>query len=278
MAGASSIALPGTAAPPGPAGIFDVPKKITVIRLRWPVVGVCSYLLLYSEGSWLSPSSVHGFILIYVLSNFVLYWIEDTLFDSSYFYSPLVVFDTLFVTASLVMSGQIETDFYLVYFLIVILCTIWQDFRGLVVVAVLATLLYGFFLFRTTLAHDPSIYLRIPFLFVISLFYGYFAQVVRVEKALKEKAEQEAQDMAMIQTLSQSLPSSLDYKQVLETLGDKINHVVHADQIYIFTVNEAEHSSRGLFFSAERSEEFSGQDVDLREYPIVQECLLKRAP
>lgn len=253
-------------------------KKITVIRLRWLVVIICSYLLLSSEGTWLSPSSVHGFILIYVLSNFALYWIEDTLFDSSYFYSPLVVFDTLFVTASLVISGEVETDFYLVYFLIVILCTIWQDFRGLLVVAVLATLLYGYFLFKTTHALDPSIYLRIPFLFVISLFYGYFAQVVRAEKALKEKAEQEAQDMAMIQTLSQSLPSSLDYRQTLKTLGDKVNQVVRADKFYIFTLNEAEHSFRGLLFGGEKGEEFSGLEVDLREYPIVQECLMKRSP
>lgn len=272
MASNPSIALPGT------AGIFDVPKKITVIRLRWLVVIICSYLLLLSEGTWLAPSAVHGFILIYVLSNFVLYWIEDRLFDSSYFYSPLVIFDTLFVTASLVMSGQVETDFYLAYFLIVILCTIWQDFRGLVVVAVLATLLYGYFLFKTTQQIDPSIYLRIPFLFVISLFYGYFAQVVRAEKTLKEKAEQEAQDMAMIQTLSQSLPSSLDYKQILEALGDKINHVVHADRFYIFTVNEAEHSSRALLFGAEKTEEFGGKEVYLREYPVVQECLMKRSP
>lgn len=272
MASNPSIALPGT------AGIFEVPKKITVIRLRWLVVIICSYLLLSSEGTWLAATSVHGFILIYVLSNFVLYWIEERLFDSSYFYSPLVIFDTLFVTASLVMSGQVETDFYLAYFLIVILCTIWQDFRGLVVVAVLATLLYGYFLFQTTQRIDPSIYLRIPFLFVISLFYGFFAQVVRAEKALKEKAEQEAHDMAMIQTLSQALPSSLDYKQVLETLGDKINHVVHADKFYIFTVNEVEHSSRALLFGAEKTEEFGGTEVDLREYPIAQECLMKRSP
>ena len=268
-----TLALPGT------AGIFEVPKKITVIRLRWLVVIICSYLLLTSQGTWLAPASVHGFILIYVLSNFVLYWIEDRLFDSSYFYSPLVIFDTIFVTASLVMSGQVETDFYLVYFLIVILCTIWQDFRGLVVVAVLATLLYGFFLFRTT--HqivDPSIYLRIPFLFVISLFYGYFAQVVRAEKALKEKAEQEAQDMAMIQTLSQSLPSSLDYKQILGTLADKISNVVHGDKLCIFIMNEGEQSFQGLLFDAEKTEEFTGREIDLRSYPLVQECLLKRSP
>ena len=273
MVDSLTLALPGT------AGIFEVPKKITVIRLRWLVVIICSYLLLTSQGTWLAPASVHGFILIYVLSNFVLYWIEDRLFDSSYFYSPLVIFDTIFVTASLVMSGQVETDFYLVYFLIVILCTIWQDFRGLVVVAVLATLLYGFFLFRTT--HqivDPSIYLRIPFLFVISLFYGYFAQVVRAEKALKEKAEQEAQDMAMIQTLSQSLPSSLDYKQILGTLADKISNVVHGDKLCIFIMNEGEQSFQGLLFDAEKTEEFTGREIDLRSYPLVQECLLKRSP
>ncbi len=272
MASNPSIALPGT------VGIFDVPKKITVIRLRWLVVIICSYLLVSSQGTWLSQTSVHGFIFIYALSNFVLYWIKDGLFDSSYFYSPLVIFDTVFVTASLVISGQVETDFYLVYFLVVILCTIWQDFRGLLLVAVLATLLYGYFLFKMAhLVQDPSIYLRIPFLFVISLFYGYFAQVVRAEKALKEKAEQDAQDMAMIQTLSQSLPSSLDYEQVLEALGDKINHVVHADKFYIFTVNEAEHSLRGLLFGAEKTEEFGGKEVDLREYPIAQECLMKKS-
>src|SRR3990172_11239816 len=264
---------------PGTAGIFEVPKKITVLRLRWLVVIICFYLLITSQGTWLAPTSVHAFIFVYILSNIVLYWVEETLFDSSYFYSPLVIFDTIFVTASLVISGQVETDFYLVYFLIVILCTIWQDFRGLVVVAVLATLLYAFFLFRTThQVVDPSIYLRIPFLFVISLFYGYFAQVVRAEKALKEKAEQEAQDMAMIQTLSQSLPSSLDYRQILETLGDKINHVVHADKFYIFTVDDAEPSSRGFLFSYEKAEKFSGNDVDFREYPTVQECLLQRSP
>src|SRR3990167_3901080 len=115
MATNPSIALPGT------AGIFEVPKKITVLRLRWLVVIICSYLLITSQGTWLAPTSVHAFIFVYILSNIALYWVEEGLFDSSYFYSPLVIFDTIFVTASLVISGQVETDFYLVYFLIVIL-------------------------------------------------------------------------------------------------------------------------------------------------------------
>ena len=263
---------------PGTTGVLDVPKKITVIRLRWLVIIICSYLLLFSSGTWLGAGAVQGFILLYVLTNAVLYFLDDSLFDSTYFYSPLVIFDTLFVTASLVMSGQVETDFYLAYFLIIILCTIWQDFRGVIVVTILSTLLYGYFLFQATEIHDPSIYLRIPFLFVISLFYGYFAQVVRVEKTLKEQARQEAHDMAMIQSLSQSLPSSLDYKLVLDTLGEKINSVIKADQFYIITVDETHDPSRGFLFGEEKREGSAGKEINLGEYPIVQECLMKRSP
>lgn len=170
-------------------GFFDVPKKATVIRLRWPVVIICSYLLLHSRGEWFSPIIVHGFLVLYLSSNAALYFIDENLFDSSYFYIPLVIFDTLSLTGSLIVSGQIGTEFYLTYFLIIILCAIWQDFRGSIVVAVLVTILYGYLLFKTTEIYDPSIYLRFPFLFVVSIFYGYFAHVVRVEKALNEQSE-----------------------------------------------------------------------------------------
>jgi len=260
------------------AGLFETSKKVTVIRLRWLIVIISSYLLVFPYDAWVAPALIRGFILFYLLTNVALYFVEENLFDSSYFYSPLVIFDTLFVTASLVISGQVGTDFYLAYFLVIILCTVWQDFRGLVIVAVLATMLYGYFLFQTTEIRDTSIYLRIPFLFVMSLFYGFFAEVVRREKALKEQAKQEAQDMAMIQTLSQSLPSSLDYHQILATIGEKINEVVHASKFWVLIEEESEAPSKGLLFGAEMEEASSPQLVDLGEYPVVQECLEKHRP
>lgn len=262
----------------GTAGVLDVPKKLTVIRLRWLLVIICSYLLLSSQTTWLAPTFVHAFILVYIATNLALYFVDESLFDSTYFYSPIVVFDTFYVTVSLVISGQIATDFYLAYFLIIILSTIWQDFRGVIVIAILATILYGYFLFRTTLVHDPSIYLRIPFLFVISLFYGYFVQIVRFEKMLKEQAEQEAQDMAMVQTLSQTLPASLDYKQIIETVRAKIGNVVRAAKLYIFIVEEAGDSSRGTSFEGGEGGDPVSKEIDLRQYPIVQDCMRKRSP
>ena len=260
------------------AGLFEASKKTTVIRLRWLIVIISSYLLAFPYEAWFAPFLVRTLIVFYLLTNAALYFVDEKLFDSAYFYTPLVIFDTLFVTAAMVISGQVSTDFYLSYFIVIILCTVWQDFRGLIVVAVLATALYSYFLFQTTSVRDPSVILRIPFLFVISLFYGYFAEVVRREKLLKEQAKQEAEDMAMIQTLSQSLPSSLDYRQILATIGEKINRVVHAARFYVLVKDEMNDPSRGLLYGGEKDEESGPDVVDLKDYPLVHECLKKRHP
>ncbi|KRT67947.1 MAG: histidine kinase [candidate division NC10 bacterium CSP1-5] len=176
---------------PRPEGIFEVSRKSTVIGLRWPVVIVCAYLLLYSPSPWLSPTTSHFLLLLYVLSNAVLHRLDERLFDSSYFYIPLVLFDTLFLTTSLILTQRAGTDFYLAYFLIIILCSLWQDLRWSILAALFVSILYGYVFFKTTEIYDWSVYIRFPFLFVASLFYGYFAQVVRTGKVMREQAEGE---------------------------------------------------------------------------------------
>ncbi len=180
---ASFISLPGSRL------IFELSKKSTVIALRWPVVIICSYLLVYGREDWSNLTFSHVALLFYVLSNAILYRFDERLFDSSYFYVPLVIFDTLVLTGSMIVSGRVSTDFYLTYFLIIILCAMWHDFLWSIGVAVLVSILYGFILFQTTEIYDPTMYLRFPFLFVTSLFYGYFSQMVQGEKALKQQAE-----------------------------------------------------------------------------------------
>ncbi len=174
---------------PGRAGILEIPKKLMAIRLRWLVVITCSFLLLYSQDQTLAPSTAYSFILLYIFSNAILYWVNERLFESSYFYAPLVLLDTFCATAALMVSGQVTTDFYLVYFLLIILCALFEDFLGLIVVAGLSILVYGYLLFNTAEVLPPGSYLRLPFLFVVALFYGYFAHIVHGEKALKVQAQ-----------------------------------------------------------------------------------------
>jgi signal transduction histidine kinase len=170
--------------------LFEAAKKRTVIQLRWPLVILCSYVLLYAPASWLAPAHTNAILVFYLLTNATLYFVADEVFDSPYFYGPLLLFDTLFLTLSLAVSGGATTDFYVACFITLVLSCICNDSRGLLVVTLLAPVLYAYVVFNSTSSHDSSIYLRLPFPLVISIFYGYFAQVERIKRKMKEQEEQ----------------------------------------------------------------------------------------
>ncbi|HJX11007.1 MAG TPA: HAMP domain-containing sensor histidine kinase [Candidatus Binatia bacterium] len=170
--------------------LFGVSTKRTVILIRWPVVLICSYLLLYPSTQAVAPLLVYPFILLYIASNVALGYLGEARFQRSSFYTPLVIADTVVLTLSLVLNGQVETDFYLTYFLLIIICCILENPKTLTVVAVLAPVIYGLLLFRSPASINPDLFLRFPFLLIIALFCGYFTQLHRVERLRKEEAEQ----------------------------------------------------------------------------------------
>jgi signal transduction histidine kinase len=169
---------------------LDAAKKDTVIRLRWPLLILSSYLLYYSPSAWLAPSQVQAILILYLLSHSTLYFLADDLFDSPYFYGPLLIFDTAVLIAVLSTSGTASLDFYIACLLTVVISCVCSNTRGLLAVTFLAPLIYGYFVFHSASDLGSEVYLRLPFPFVISLFYGYFAQVERIRRAAREQQEQ----------------------------------------------------------------------------------------
>ncbi|HZD40905.1 MAG TPA: histidine kinase dimerization/phospho-acceptor domain-containing protein, partial [Terriglobales bacterium] len=198
-----------------------MPVKSSVILIRWPVVIICSYLLLYRSVQLVPSVFLNVFILCYIGSNVGLYFIDENSFASASFYSPLVIADTLVLTFSLVINGHVATDFYLAYFLLIIICCIFENPKVLAAVSVLAPIVYAVLLLRSSVTLDPSVFLRLPFLFIISLFYGYFTQLVRTEKASKKEAEYRKQGaQAALDILSHEFRTPLNliggYAQALK--------------------------------------------------------------
>ena len=170
--------------------LFDAAKKDAVIRLRWPLVILSSYLLYYTPSALLTPTQVQAILILYLLSHSTLYFLADDLFDSPYFYGPLLLFDTVVLVAVLSTGGVANPDFYVACLFTIVLSCICNDARGLLLVTFLAPIVYGYFVFYSADALDPNIYLRLPFPFVISLFYGYFAQVERLRRTARNREEQ----------------------------------------------------------------------------------------
>jgi signal transduction histidine kinase len=170
--------------------IVGVARKETVIRLRWPLVILSSYLLYYAPVAWLSVTQVQALLSLYLLSHATLYFLADDFFDSPYFYGPLLMFDTLVLIVVLSASSAASPDFYIACAVTVVLSVICNDSRGLLVVTILAPLLYGYALFSSSTMLEPELFVQLPFPFVISLFYGYFAQVGRMRRLAQEKEQE----------------------------------------------------------------------------------------
>ncbi|MGH7795817.1 MAG: GGDEF domain-containing protein, partial [Candidatus Binatia bacterium] len=152
---------------------------------------IASYVLLFSQETLLPQELVHGFVLFYILTNTCLFVVDQSRFESLRFVAPFVVFDTAALSFSLIVTGQLGSDFYLSYFLMIIIAGFWKDFRWSLGFAVLLSLLYSFLLVISE-SLTTSLMLRAPFILIASVFYSYFIQIVNNEHALRQKAEKEA--------------------------------------------------------------------------------------
>jgi signal transduction histidine kinase len=199
----------------------NLPVKSTVVLIRWPVVLISSSLILYRSDALQMPPFLDAFVIFYALSNVGLYFVDESVFRNLKFNVLLVGVDTLVLTSSLIINGTIEATFYLAYFLLIIICSIFENPRMIAIVSLIAPFAYAGFFFEPADYH-PGNYLQLAFLFVVGLFYGHFSQLVRTQRLLSERAEQRNQAKTeLLNILSHELKTPLtvigSYTQALKS-------------------------------------------------------------
>ncbi len=163
-------------------------RKKVILTLRWTAIIVTSYLILFGRGRVTDLYLSHILIVIYILSNILLTFLPKTWFSNSKFFYPLVIVDTVIVSCGMYLSEKMTTDFYLVFFLIIIFASISRNFKLLMVIGGVTALLYGVLLHSWGLLisrESSSFTLRIPFIFIMTAFYGYIVQTLTREKRLE---------------------------------------------------------------------------------------------
>lgn len=203
------------------SGMAGLSTKSSVILIRWPVVLISASLILFRSRSLLGGGLFDALIVLYALSNAALYFVQESAFRKLQFTVLLIGLDTLVLTASLIINGHTESNFFLSYFLLIIICCIFENARMIAIVSFVAPFAYaGFFFDASDLR--PASYLQLVFLFVVSLFYGHFSQLVRVHRTLSERAEQRSQAKTeLLNILSHELRTPLtviaSYAQALKS-------------------------------------------------------------
>jgi PAS domain S-box-containing protein len=203
----------------------DQDKKKVTLLLRWTVIIVVAYLILFGKGRVADQRLSQLLIIGYILSNLLLAFLPKAWFSNPKFFYPLVLVDTGIVSFGMYLSEKMTTDFYLVFFLIIIFASISRNFKLLMVIGGITASLYGFLLYFWgffTSENSSSYILRIPFIFIMTAFYGYIVQTFT-----KEKRQQ--------LTLSED-----KYRGLFENANDGII-ILRSPQLFIANINrEAE--------------------------------------
>jgi len=169
----------------------DIKKAFLIFR--WLLIIVCATMVIFSQNLLVDVVWAHLFVILIILSNAALHLVPARILTKSSFYSAVAIVDIAVITVGLIMSGQTATDFYLLYFLVLMISALNRQMTRVVISTVLVILLYGLTLLLTSpdkAEVNPAVLLRFPFFFIIALFYGFLVQSLREDKQREERVAQ----------------------------------------------------------------------------------------
>ena len=189
------------------------PQKQTFLLLRWILIIATAYLVLFARPLNETPPIVALFIATYLASNLVVGFLLPRVHSRSVFHTGIVLFDTLAVSLGLLLTQSTSSDLYLLYFLVVLIGTLTENAlsaAGLVVVVSLVQMLtVARFAGAAELLTSHQL-LRLPFLFVVGLFFGHLAERSRsVEREATDARKQQRAVAEAVAMLSHDIKTSL---------------------------------------------------------------------
>lgn len=191
-----------------------------ILLLRWVLIVTTAYLVLFSRPLSEVTPGVALFVASYLGSNVLLTEWLPRLRSAAVLEWTVVAIDTVALTVALALTGGGSGDLFVLYFAVLFLSALSERVGLVVGAALLITVanLYTVVEYQGAAALLAQGYmLRVPFLFVVALFFG---QLVHLARARERDAEtQQARELRLdlLSGVSHDLKNPLG---VIESLAD----------------------------------------------------------
>lgn len=160
-------------------------KKHTLVTLQWFIVIGTSYLSLFSKGYFVGDARVLFLIIALLMSIFILQRLPEQVFAYRYFNPTLVIADTAMILLAIGLNQSTPWDLFLLFFFCIFIAGIGESLPQIVAGCLLISVIFVTF----SISHagdaftlDSEMLLRVPFLFGVSILYGYLSEQVKIEK------------------------------------------------------------------------------------------------
>ncbi|MGH9750397.1 MAG: hybrid sensor histidine kinase/response regulator [Candidatus Polarisedimenticolia bacterium] len=250
--------------------------KTVRLALRWMLI-LATAVLLVPPGRAVAWASFEVMlVLAFVASNAGLSFLPEARFRSRNIEYLVVIADTCLVSLALFHAGLERVHLPLAFFLNLLLAALGRDLPRIMVGA---TVVSGFYLYLTARgaggeASMAAVLLRVPFLYVAALYYGYLVSQARADQDRFRRVEREKDELQIFHEVTAATTSTLDLHEVLYVIVRRIAGLVNALRCSILTVDEQEENCTVLASSDDRR--ISGLVIDLKKYPEIRKAIASR--
>lgn len=206
----------------------DKPIEQPLVLLRWALIASLIYMILIGRsGITTSPPSL-AYVGLLLVSNLLIPRIPYR--NPRAFGSVLLTLDTMFVLIGVLLSDSTSQDLLIGYFLCIIMAAFVDSERRIAGAAFLVAGVYCLWIFRSwDMLTRPAFLLRLPFLFITTVFYGYMMQRVRSENARRRQADERVRDLDCLLQITRWFSSSLATENVLARVAATIKQTLGAE-------------------------------------------------
>ena len=233
--------------------IIDDTKWKIVVLLRWLVIITTAVLVLFhAKGEPLDKSSM-TLILGLIASNIALTFIPKHTLNKNTIYYLILLLDTLVIGFCVYMIGLKNTDFYIVYFMLILLACSSGRLKWILMNITIVCILYGVIMYYRMSASelmDTSVYMRIPLLFIVAIFHSL--NMDRINNVDKENSQLKS----TVKTI-QNISTNMDHQSLLFMTAQGVSNVFNSIQAIVLSLD-----SDGRIIDTISSDEGSAKNVD----------------
>jgi len=176
-------------------------RKRVILLLRYVVIASAAYLVLAGERPLQDAHLLY--VAAFAASNVALSTLPARIFYLPQFGPLLLLADTAVILFGLSWTSAFSQDLLFVYFFTLFLTTVGESLAGIAVGGALTSGLYGYWLWiNSPHAMAPETWLRLPFLFLIAVFYASLTEQLKTERRRRTVAEGESAHLRLLLDLA----------------------------------------------------------------------------
>jgi diguanylate cyclase (GGDEF)-like protein/putative nucleotidyltransferase with HDIG domain len=250
-------------------------KKKEVLLLRWLLITAIGYLLIFSLKK-IDFNSIEFLLIVFlIISNVILHLLKEEIFLQFYFDWVLVIFDTLFVAIFIYFTQSALNEFYLAFFIIIILSTLGENLKIIAINSLIICLIYAALQIHyqvTNGIYHADLMLRVPFLFICSIFYGNLVSKLKRRKRIIEHIEIEKREIMAVYEISNAISTLLDTRRILREVIENLNNLLANKYCQIILIDKDKFEGKIINQSFPQKEEI----LNLNECPEIQKVLITK--